>query len=100
MISSGRPDCTDRFEHGKHRLQVRELLFVDQDVRVFEFDRHLVRVGDEVGAEVAAVELHAFDDVELGFEPLASSTVMTPSLPTFSIASAMYSPTSGRHWPR
>ena len=44
---------------------------MDQDVRIFEFDRHLVRVGDEVGAEVAAIELHAFDGFELEFETLA-----------------------------
>jgi hypothetical protein len=30
----------------------------------------LLRVGDEVRADVAAVELHAFDDVELGLEGL------------------------------
>ena len=29
---------------------------------------HLVSVGDEVGREVTAVELHAFNDVEFGFE--------------------------------
>ncbi|MET4222581.1 hypothetical protein ABIB00_007820, partial [Bradyrhizobium sp. LB14.3] len=27
---------------------------------------HLVGVGDEVGRDVAAVELHALDDLELG----------------------------------
>ena len=57
--------------------------FVDQDVRVFEFDRHLVRVGDEVGRQVAAVELHAFDGFELEFETLRLSTVITPSLRPF-----------------
>jgi hypothetical protein len=35
-----------------------------------KLDRHLLRVGDEVGREIAAVELHAFDDVELEFETL------------------------------
>jgi hypothetical protein len=39
---------------------------VEQDVGVFELGDHLVGVGDEVGREVAAVELHAFDDVEFG----------------------------------
>ena len=66
-----------------------------QDVGVFQLGPHLLGVGDEVGREVAAVELHAFDDVELGLESaLASSTVITPSLPTFSIASAIMSPIS------
>ena len=30
-----------------------------------------LRIGDEVGREVAAVELHAFDDFEVGLEALA-----------------------------
>ena len=46
----------------------RDLLLVDQDVGLFEHYFHAVRIGDEVGGEVAAVELHAFDDFELGFE--------------------------------
>ena len=70
MISSGRPDLHHGFEDRQHRLQVRQLLLVDQDVRVIQLDDHLLGVGDEVGAEVAAVELHAFDDVELELEAL------------------------------
>src|SRR3712207_7606240 len=31
---------------------------------------HLLRVGDEVRGDVAAVELHALDDVELGLDAL------------------------------
>ena len=57
-------------KHGKHRLQARELLLVQQDVRVLQLGGHLLGVGDEVRREIAAVELHAFDDVELGFEAL------------------------------
>ncbi len=34
---------------------------------IFEVCDHLFRVGHEVGAEVATVELHAFDDFEFGF---------------------------------
>ena len=48
------------------RLQRRELLLVDEDVGVLELGDHLLGVGDEVGREIAAVELHALDDVELG----------------------------------
>jgi hypothetical protein len=40
------------------------------DVGVLQLDQHLFRVGDEVRADVAAVELHAFDDVELGLQRL------------------------------
>ena len=43
---------------------------MNEDVGVLEFDRHLVCVGDEVRREIAAVELHAFDNVELGFQAL------------------------------
>src|SRR5580693_250319 len=58
------------FEQRQQFVQVGELLLVDQDVGVVEFDAHLVGVGDEVGRDVTAVELHAFDDVEFGFERL------------------------------
>ena len=69
---------------------LRDLLLVDQDQRLFDDDFHALRIGDEVGREVAAIELHALDDVERSVSiDFASSTVITPSLPTFSIASAM-----------
>ena len=48
-----------------------DLLFVDQNVGVFEDDFHALLVGDEVGAQVAAVELHALDDVDGRLERLA-----------------------------
>ena len=65
-MSSGLRGLHDGFEDRQHRLQVGELLLVEQDVGVFELGHHLVGVGDEVGREVAAVELHAFDDFEFG----------------------------------
>ena len=40
---------------------------MDEDVGVLEFGHHLLGVGDEIGREVAAVELHPLDDVEFGF---------------------------------
>ena len=56
-------------------------------------DLHALRVGDEVRREVAAVELHALRRPRAwSRRACASSTVMTPSLPTFSIASASMSP--------
>ena len=70
MISSGRPALHDRLEDRKHRLKVRQLLLVDEDVWVGQLDLHLLRVGDEVRRQIAAVELHAFDDVELELEAL------------------------------
>jgi len=71
-----------------------DFLFVDEDVDVFELALHLLRVGDEVGAEIAAIELHALDELGVVSRVLPSSTVMTPSLPTLSMASAMMRPIS------
>src|SRR6267142_2601686 len=56
------------FQQRKQFVQVGELLLVDQDVGVIEFDAHLVGVGDEVGRDIAAVELHALDDVKVSLE--------------------------------
>src|SRR5690606_10287081 len=56
----------DSLEHRQHGLQVGELLLVQEDVGVLELGDHLLGVGYEVGREVAAVELHALDDLELG----------------------------------
>src|SRR3977135_3861003 len=56
------------FQQRKQFIQLRKLFFVDQDVGIFHFNAHLVGVGDEVGRNVAAVELHAFDDFKLGFK--------------------------------
>ena len=61
----------DGLEQRQHGLQARELLLVDENVGALELGHHLVGVGDEVGREIAAVELHAFDDVEFGLEALA-----------------------------
>src|SRR5712672_3548551 len=58
------------FQQRKQFIQLRQLLFIDEDVGVFHFNAHLVGVGDEVGRDVAAVELHAFDDLKLGLERL------------------------------
>ena len=43
---------------------------MNEDVGLFQFTEHLVRVGDEVGRDIAAIELHAFHDFELGLEAL------------------------------
>jgi len=59
------------FEHGQQRLQARELLFVDENVGLLQLDRHFFGVGDEVGREVAAVELHALHDFQFAIEALS-----------------------------
>ena len=55
-----------RLEDRQERLKRRELLLVDEDVNVLELGDHLLGIGDEVGREIAAVELHALDHVEFG----------------------------------
>ena len=60
----------DRLEDRQHRLQRRQLLLVQEDVGLLELGDHLLGVGDEIGREIAAVELHALDDVEFGLEAL------------------------------
>ena len=47
---------------------VRDLFVVQQDVRVLHQRQLFVRVVDEVRAHVAAIKLHAFNDVEFVFE--------------------------------
>src|SRR6266436_736457 len=59
------------FQQREQLIQLRELLFIDEDVGIFHFNAHLVGVGDEVGRDVAAVELHAFDDLEFGLKRLS-----------------------------
>jgi hypothetical protein len=43
-----------------------DLLLVDEHQRVLERDFHAIGIGHEVGRHVAAVGLHALDDVERG----------------------------------
>ena len=58
----------NRFQNRQQRLQARQLAFVEEDVGVFQFAHHLFGVGDEIGRQIAAVELHAFDDIQFGFQ--------------------------------
>ena len=58
----------DLLEDREQVLHGRDLLVVDEDHRLFEHRLHPLRIGDEVGGQVAAVELHALDRVQLGLE--------------------------------
>ena len=60
----------DRLENRQQVLHRRNLLLVDEDVGVLELRLHPLRVGDEVGREIAAVELHALDHFERGLQAL------------------------------
>ena len=62
MISSSfLPDWRIFSRVGQHVGDGADLLVRDQDEGVLEDRLHAVRVGHEVGARVAAVELHALD---------------------------------------
>ncbi len=71
MISSGLFALAIFSRSGISLVGRADLLLVDQDVGVLEDDLHPLLVGDEVGAQVAAVELHALDDVDGRLEALA-----------------------------
>ena len=70
MMTKGFPVCTTASSTGSIGCSDGELLLVDEDIGVLELGDHLLGVGDEIGREIAAVELHALDDVELGLEAL------------------------------
>jgi len=60
----------DLLQQGQEVAHVGDLLLVGENVGVLQLDLHLVGVGHEVGAEVAAIELHALDHVQLGVPAL------------------------------
>src|SRR5271157_4150445 len=60
----------DLLQQRKQVLHRRDFLLVDEDQRVLQNDFHALGIGDEVRREIAAVELHAFDDLELGLHRL------------------------------
>ncbi|MNV18902.1 hypothetical protein D3C71_1097420 [compost metagenome] len=43
---------------------------MDEDIWLFELDPHLVLIGHEVGRQITAVELHTFDDFQVGLGSL------------------------------
>ncbi len=58
----------DLLEHREEVLHRADLLLVEEDLDVLEHALHALGVGDEVGREIAAVELHALDHFHLGLE--------------------------------
>ena len=61
----------DLLEHGQEVANVRDLLVEEQHERVFQNGDLLVWIVDEVGRQIAAVELHAFDNFEFVHQGLA-----------------------------
>ena len=60
----------DLFQDGKQILHRADLLFVNQDEAVFQHALHAVRIRHEIRRQVAAIELHPFDDVQRGLDGL------------------------------
>ncbi len=57
-------------QQGQQILHGADLLLVDQDVGIFQDHFQALRVGHEVGAQVAAIKLHAVDSFETGVHGL------------------------------
>ena len=70
MISSGLPVWTTASSSGSIGWRPESFFSWMRMYGALELRRHLLGVGDEVGRDVAAVELHALDDFELGLEAL------------------------------
>ena len=62
----GLAGLADLFEQGQQVLEVGNFLLVNQQVAVLQRGFHVLLIGDEIGRQVAAVELHALDHVESG----------------------------------
>src|SRR5258706_11582449 len=60
----------DFLEHRQEVLHRRDFLLVDEDVGVFDRAFHLFGIGNEVGREVTAVELHPVYRLQRGLEAL------------------------------
>jgi hypothetical protein len=56
------------FKNREQVLQVADLLFVDQNVRVAQAGFHGIAVGYEVRGEITFVELHTFNHIQSGFD--------------------------------
>src|SRR5690348_13564645 len=70
MMSRGLLDCATFSRTGSRSFHGGDLLFVHQHVGVLEHRLHLLRISDEVGRQVAAVELHPVHRLERGLEAL------------------------------
>ena len=71
MITRFLVTCSDLLQHRQDVADRRDLLVGDQDVGLLELGLHALGVGDEVGRDVAAVDLHALGVLGLEGEALA-----------------------------
>ncbi len=58
----------DQLEAGQQVGDCRDLGISDQNSRVGQHGLHVLQIGDEMRGDVSAVELHAFDDLDLGVD--------------------------------
>ena len=56
-------------EYAHQLLHRRNLLVGDKDIRLFQLRLHLLGVGDEIGRDITAVELHTLDHIDVRFGP-------------------------------
>ncbi len=59
------------FQNRNKVLDVADLLFVDQYVRVFHHTFHGFGIGDEIRRQVTSIKLQTFDNVKMGFQAVA-----------------------------
>ena len=71
MIRSGLPDFATCSSSGRRSRMLLIFLSCSRMYGSSSSDDLLVRIVDEVGRDVAAIELHAFDEIELVLEALA-----------------------------
>jgi hypothetical protein len=67
-------------------VDVADLHIGDEDIGIFKFRHHLLAIGHHVGREIAFVIFQPWLMTSSSSEVLDSSTVITPDLPTLSIA--------------
>ena len=60
----------DQLQHRQEVLHRADPLLVDQDDRILQHDLHPFGIGHEIRRQIAAVELHALDDLERGVHAL------------------------------
>ena len=58
----------DQLQHRQEVLHRADLLLVDENDRILEHHFHALGIGHEIRRQVAAVELHALDDLERGLD--------------------------------
>ena len=53
-----------RFEYWHELFEIRNLLVVNQDVRILHFASHLLRISHEISRKITTVELHTLHGLE------------------------------------